>query len=56
MATLDAGQVLTSLVNLGAAGVLAYLAIQRMDTIAGRLDDVHGKLLAILERALTDKP
>lgn len=55
MASVDLGQLATSLVNLGAAGVLAYVAIQRMDAIAERLDGVHRELLDLLRQTLADR-
>lgn len=45
---IDVAPLLTNLVNLGAAGVIGYLAIQRIDAFGERLDRFHATLIDVI--------
>ena len=45
---LDLSALIPALVNSGAAGLIGYLAITRIDAFGVRLDAFHASLLAII--------
>lgn len=39
---------IAALINTGAAGIIGYVAIQRLDAMARRLDEFHTRLIDVI--------